>query len=94
MGRNLYRCLVHLHPLAFRRRFEEEMIWIFDEAEETWGVGSLIVSAASSLARQWLMRSGLWKLAAAGIGGTVPLLVGFGSFIPWSNVWRAVYSLF
>jgi hypothetical protein len=28
----LYRCLVRLHPAVFRLRFEEEMLWIFDEA--------------------------------------------------------------
>ena len=94
MGRNLYRRLVRLHPRAFRLRFEEEMIWIFDEAAETWGVGSLIANAGSSLARQWLRSSGFWNLVAAGIFGTVPLLIGFGSFIPWSSVWRAVYSVF
>ena len=34
MVRNLYRCLVWLHPSAFRLRFEEEMLWIFDEAAD------------------------------------------------------------
>lgn len=28
---NLYRCLVRLHPAAFRREFANEMLWIFEE---------------------------------------------------------------
>jgi hypothetical protein len=29
--RVLYRSILHLHPPAFRHRFGEEMLWIFDE---------------------------------------------------------------
>jgi hypothetical protein len=29
--RALYRSILHLHPPAFRDRFGEEMLWIFDE---------------------------------------------------------------
>ena len=32
MLRSLYRRLLCLHPPAFRQRFAEEMLWIFDEA--------------------------------------------------------------
>ena len=37
MVRNLYRCLVWLHPSTFRLQFEEEMLWIFDEAADARG---------------------------------------------------------
>jgi len=65
MIRGLYRCLVWLHPPAFRLRFEEEMFWVFDQAVGTWGAAALVADAIISLSRQWLLRSGLWKWAAA-----------------------------
>jgi hypothetical protein len=83
--RTLYRCLVWLHPSEFRLRFEEEMLWIFDEAGHKWGPASLIADASMSLTRQWLLRSGLWKWVVAGIAGIVPLIIAFGSFLPWDK---------
>ena len=95
MTRSLYRGLIWLHPPAFKRCFEAEMLWIFDKAADSWGVASLIADAGMSLARQWFRRSGLlWKIVAAGAGGAVPLVLGFGSFIPWSGVWRTLHAAF
>jgi hypothetical protein len=84
MIRGLYRCLVRLHPVAFRLRFEEEMLWIFDQAAGPWGTTSLISDAAISLSRQWFLRSGLWIWLVATVGGTVPLIIAFGSFL-WNK---------
>ena len=85
MTRTLYRWLVGLHPPAFRRRFEPELLWIFDEASGASGAAPLLYDAAISLLRQWLMRSGMWervlKWGVGGIAGVVPLLIGFGSFL-------------
>jgi hypothetical protein len=89
-----YRCLIWLHPPAFRRQFAEEMIWIFDEAAGTCGAASLLADASVSLLRQWLLRSELWRGVAAVAGGMVSLVVAFGSFIPWDSVWRALRSAF
>jgi len=86
MVRGLYRCILCLHPAAFRLRFGEEMLWIFDQAAGTWGTALLVVDAGTSLSRQWLLRSGLWKWAAAGIAGVVPLIIAFGSFLPWDRL--------
>lgn len=88
MVRGLYRCLVRLHPPAFRLRFREEMLWIFDQSAGTWGRGSLVADASISLGRQWLIRSGLWQWVAAGVAGIVPLLIAFGSFLPWDWPWH------
>ena len=85
MVRVLYRCLVRLHPAVFRLRFEEEMFWIFDEAAKSWGASSLLGDAILSLLRQRLIRSELWKWAVAGIAGVVPLIIAFGSFLPWDR---------
>jgi hypothetical protein len=49
--RRFYRCLVWLHPAAFRLRFEEEMLWI-DEGADAWGTASLVLDASVSLVRQ------------------------------------------
>lgn len=81
MTRTLYRWLVCLHPPAFRVRFKEELLWIFDESSDSSGAAPLVYDAALSLLRQWLMRSGMWKWVVGGITGAVPLLIGFGSFL-------------
>ena len=65
MTRTLYRCLLWLHPPAFRHEFAGEMLWIFDEAVCAQGPRPLLADAFRSLARQWLLRSGSWKIAAA-----------------------------
>jgi hypothetical protein len=92
--RGVYRCLVWLHPAAFRQRFGEEMLWIFDEAADTCGATSLIVDAGRSLIRQWLAPSGLCKGFAAVTIGILPVVIAFGTFIPWETVWRALRSAF
>lgn len=92
--RGLYCRLVWLHPAAFRQRFGEEMIWIFDEAVGRWGAASLVIDAGMSLVRHWLVPSGLWKGLAAVIVGIFPVVIAFGTFIPWETVWRALLSAF
>jgi len=37
--RYLYASLIRLHPPAFRQQFAQEMLWIFEEAEDAWGSG-------------------------------------------------------
>jgi hypothetical protein len=71
--RDLYRCLLWLHPASFEERFGEELLWIFDlgRASET-GI-TLLLDCFISLCRQWLFRSGLWKF---GIGVLVNLILG------------------
>lgn len=53
MLRSLYIQLLRLHPAAFRRRYGDEMLAIFDEAGQP---APLLADAALSLARQWLLR--------------------------------------
>jgi hypothetical protein len=67
--------------MPFRVRFEEEMLWTFDEAVGTWGAGSLIADAGSSLIRQWLTRLEVWKWMVAGVAGIGLLTIAFGSFL-------------
>jgi hypothetical protein len=83
--RFLYSLLIRLHPPSFRKRFAQEMLWIFEEAASSWGVGSFFRDAILSLFRQWLIRSELWKWLVAGIAGVVPLIIAFGSFLPWDR---------
>lgn len=81
MTRTLYRCLVRLHPPAFRLRFEEELLWIFDESSNALCRVPLVYDAVISLLRQWLLRSGMWKWVLGGIAGALPVVIGFGSFL-------------
>ena len=85
MMRHLYALLISLHPSSFRKRFAQEMSLIFDEADNSWGAGSLFRDAILSLLRQWLIRSDLWKWLIAGIGAVVLLIIAFGSFLPWDR---------
>ena len=77
MRRFLYRALIALHPPRFRERFGDEMLCVFDEAgpERT---ARLFADGVLSLARQWLLRSNLWKMAA---GATISSLLLFA----WGN---------
>jgi hypothetical protein len=81
MNRTLYRWLVGLHPPAFRLRFEQELLWIFDESIEASGAAPLLCDAGISLLRQWLIRSEMWKWALGCIAGALPIVIGFGSFL-------------
>lgn len=81
MTRTFYGWLVALHPPAFRRRFEEELLWIFDESWGISGAVPLLYDAVISLLRQWIMRSGMWKWVLGGVAGALPVVIGFGSFL-------------
>ena len=65
MSRSLYRWLLYLHPPAFRQRFAEEMLWIFDEAASTHGVLRLFADGFVSLLRQWVVRPERWHMPVA-----------------------------
>jgi hypothetical protein len=84
--RALYQALLLLHPPAFRRRYAPEMIGIFDEAAGEFGAARLIGDAVSSLCRQWILRSGLWRLALAVVAACVQVLAG-------GLIWLAVRSV-
>jgi hypothetical protein len=90
MIRRLHRWLLMLHPPAFRRRFSLEMLCIFDHAttskkrtvnalcasNKSSCALALLFDAFTSLIRQWLLRSGSWRLPAAVAGASVQLLMG------------------
>ena len=61
MLRSLYRCALRLHPPAFRRRFGDEMLSIFDQARGTASAFKLLVDALFSLSRQWTLRPEFWQ---------------------------------
>jgi hypothetical protein len=83
MLRFIYRALLRLHPPYFRRRFATEMLAIFDRTGGTLAALRLIADAASSLARQWVLRPEFWyspRSQPASDG--VPLFHTFESFKP------------
>jgi hypothetical protein len=62
MKKFLYRILVHSHPRQFREQFGDEMLSIFEEVAPESST-ALIADGVSSLLRQRIARSNLWKMA-------------------------------
>ncbi len=62
-SRSLYHFILRLHPEQFRNKFEDQMLWIFDESVASRGAASLLIDALVSLVRQWVLRSGYWRHA-------------------------------
>jgi len=60
MLRSFYRCALRLHPPAFRKRFGDEMLSIFDQAHGTASALRLLLDALLSLSRQWTLRPEFW----------------------------------
>jgi hypothetical protein len=56
MLRRLYRCAVRLHPSSFRRRFGDEMVYIFDRQKGTLAALGVTLDCIFSLFRQWTLR--------------------------------------
>lgn len=87
MLRRLYRCAVRLHPPTFRRRFGDEMLYIFDQQKGKVAALGLVLDCIFSLLRQWRLPphegSGL---SSAPLGSPtldyIPSFETFGSFQP------------
>jgi hypothetical protein len=56
MLRHLYRCAVRLHPSSFRRRFGDEMLYVFDQQKGVPAALGLMLDCGISLFRQWALR--------------------------------------
>ena len=73
--RSIYLSILWLHPRSFRERFAEEMLWIFDETQTDGGKIFLLGDGFKSVARQWVVRSGMWKVALAFLLALIQALV-------------------
>src|SRR5579872_1509931 len=73
MLRAVYVCIVRAHPPAFRRRFADEMLSIFDQETGRLSAMKLVDDGTLSLLRQWTIRRQHWHepqsaaVAAAGL---------------------------
>ena len=76
MTRLLYSLLLRVHPRAFRDRFADEMLCIFDEIPANNERALLLYDALRSLTVQWLFRSNLWILAVAFLLALVSAFIG------------------
>ncbi len=61
MLRRIYRCVLRLHPPAFRSRFGDEILSIFDEAKGGLSGFRLLMDSILSLVRQWTLRPEFWS---------------------------------
>jgi hypothetical protein len=57
IARLIYAALLGLHPKGFVERFGGEMLRVFDEAAESYGLAWLLGDAALSLFRQRIFRT-------------------------------------
>jgi hypothetical protein len=76
MMRAVYQFIVWMHPPAFRQRFGDEMMSVFDEAAGSHSF-TLMLDGLLSLGRQWLLRTGAWKLLIA-VSAASTQFLGFG----------------
>lgn len=79
MTRQLYILLLRLHPPAFRQRFGDEMLGIFDESPEKT---PLLADGLVSLFRQWTLRRREVALSPTTAADGVPLFYSAGPEIP------------
>ena len=63
----IYSFLVRMHPRPFRDQFGEQMLSIFDESRGHRGSFRLLMDAAMSLLRQWLLRPPARPVFAGGV---------------------------
>jgi hypothetical protein len=87
--RFLYVRLLRMHPAAFRESFATEMLWIFDETAHVENPIALLLDCSVSLFRQWILRSGLWRIIPAIAGaslqfGAISLCWHFPRIVPCS----------
>jgi len=88
MLRSLYRCALELHPPAFRRRFAEEMLFIFDQQTSKSAAAKLLLDALVSTFRQWVLRPECWYALSADspqtLGDGIPTFYTIRPFRPRS----------
>jgi hypothetical protein len=88
----LYELLVRLHPRAFRERFGQEMLGVFEESD-TAPSPSLFADCLISLMRQWVLRSGYWPVVVAGLGAlALMMLAGAASSTAAHLALRAFFA--
>jgi len=88
--RFVYRFLLRLHPAAFRERYASEMLWIFDEGAGSLGAAPFLADGVVSMARQWLVQSNVWAMAAGGLSAFL-LIAGMMSLAAFPH--RHIYGL-
>jgi Ca2+-binding EF-hand superfamily protein len=79
MTRRVYTLLLRLHPSAFRHRFGDEMLAIFDESPEK---APLLADALVSLFRQWTLRRHEVAFSPTTAADGVPLFYSAAPEIP------------
>lgn len=88
MLRSLYRCALRLHPPAFRHRFSEEMLSIFEHSPRGLAAVKLMLDALVSLVRQWTLRPEFWYAVPADspqpLPDGIPTFYTIGPFRPRS----------
>ncbi len=83
MLRPVYRLLLRLHPPYFRQRFADEMMSIFDQAQNRVAEIRMLADGVVSLFRQWSLRPEYWAAPVAQPASDgVPLFQTIGDFKP------------
>jgi len=74
-----YILLLYLHPRAFRQRFGDEMLGIFDQSSEK---ASLMADGLLSLLRQWTLRQPSFAFSPTTAADGVPLFYSAEAEVP------------
>lgn len=70
-ARRLYQLLLALHPAAFRERFAEEMLWVFDVSVADTGACRALTDGALSVMKQWAAND-VSPTTSSGMFGRLP----------------------
>ncbi|MEZ2348488.1 hypothetical protein [Terriglobus sp. RCC_193] len=70
-ARGVYQLLLALHPAAFRERFAQEMLWVFDQTVGDTGVCHALADGTLSVMKQWAAND-VSPRAAADMFGRLP----------------------
>ncbi|MEG9432718.1 hypothetical protein [Terriglobus sp. ADX1] len=91
-ARRIYQLLLALHPAAFRERFAQEMLWVFDQTVADTGVCRALADGILSATKQWAAND-MTPSVADGMFGRLPTQSVSPQFLAQAVVLAALVAL-
>jgi hypothetical protein len=92
-ARRIYRLLLRLHPAAFRERFAQEMLWVFDQSVAETGVCRALADGSLSVMKQWAANDMNPSAATEGMFGRLPTQSVSPQFLAQATIVAALVAL-